>query len=114
MRERLADIRHPDLSEYTQLVGAGLDRARDMLMQLNKGGDAFAQAHARRFVDLLAHCAQAALMLSEAQWELDQKLPTSKPDIIAHFVNKRLHPAYDPLADEGYLSRIENLMMAVQ
>ena len=57
--------------------------------------------------------AQAALLLHEAQWELDHGLMTAKPDIADYFINKHLRPAYDPLDDDQYLKRLARLMAVV-
>lgn len=110
----LDQVSHARLSDYAQLVRAGLDDAREMLMRLAAGGEEYAQAHARRFTDALAHIGQAALLLAEAQWELDSGLSTYKPDVIAHFVNQHLNPDYDPLDDADYLPRLKRLMAASQ
>lgn len=113
MREKLSQVRDPDLAGSVQVVSEALDQVRGWLMRLNQGGEQYAQAHIRRFVDHLGYVAQAALMLSEAQWELDNNLPTHKPDIITHFINRHLLPGYSPLDDDTYLERIERLMMAI-
>jgi hypothetical protein len=84
-----------------------------MLGQLSEGGDLYAQAHARRLTDLLAHVGQAALMLVEAQAELDQHDQTIKRDAITHFVNRHLRPDYNPLDDVDYLPRLRHLMTGV-
>jgi alkylation response protein AidB-like acyl-CoA dehydrogenase len=105
-------IQHPRLGYYAILTAEALEEARQMLMRLAGGGEEYAQAHARRLTDSLAHVGQAALLLSEAQWELDSGLSTAKTDIIAHFVNRYLNPAYDPLDDEDYLPRLKRLMAA--
>ncbi|MBZ0289144.1 MAG: hypothetical protein K8I30_16105, partial [Anaerolineae bacterium] len=110
MTAALDQVSHPTLTDYAQLTRAALDDARHMLIRLAGGGEEYAQAHARRFTDALAHVGQAALLLVEAQWELDSGLSTYKPDVIAHFVNIYLHPGYDPLDDADYLPRLKRLM----
>jgi hypothetical protein len=84
-----------------------------MLAKMQGGGDEFAQAHARRLSDVIAQVAQAALLLDEAQWELEQDLPSFKADVIAYFVNKHLNGNYDPMDDDDYLVRIEYLLTAL-
>ena len=64
-------------------------------------------------VDLAAYIAQATLLLLEAQWELDNALPTSKPDVAAYFINQHLTPDYDPMLDDDYTKRLERLMTAL-
>lgn len=81
-----------------------------MAERLQSSSEQIAQAHARRLIDRIGLVAQATLMISEAVWEREKGLPTHKPDMIAHFVNRHLRPGYDPLDDEGYLPRLERLM----
>jgi hypothetical protein len=113
MRRQLSRVTHPALADHAEVAGQALGRTLAMLGRLQHGGEPFAQAHARRFTDALGQVAQAILLLSEAQWELDQGLATAKPDLIAHFVNRRLRPGYDPLEDAGYLPRLERLVVAI-
>lgn len=94
-------------------VGKALRECGRLLERLAANGERYAEAHSRRMADLFGYTAQAALLLAEAQWELDQGLPTLKPDIITHFVNRHLRPGYNPLDDETYLPRIERLIAAV-
>jgi acyl-CoA dehydrogenase len=112
MQTQLDSVTRPELIDYTQFVRDGLDKTQSLLNRIAVGGEEFAQAHGRRLTDSLAHVGQATLLLSEAQWELDSNLPTSKPDIIAHFINQHLHPGYDPLEDAGYIPRLGRLMSA--
>ena len=113
MREKLNAVHHPELTRYTELTGAALERIPAMLAKMQGGGDEFAQAHARRLSDVIAQVAQAALLLDEAQWELEQDLPSFKADVIAYFVNKHLNGNYDPMDDDDYLVRIEYLLTAL-
>jgi alkylation response protein AidB-like acyl-CoA dehydrogenase len=110
MRHHLDNVTRPELAAYVQIVRTGLDMALLLLRKMAGGGEEFAQAHARRLTDSLAYIGQSTLLLAEAQWELDNDLPTSKPDIIAHFVNHHLNPGYDPLDDGEYLPRLKRLM----
>jgi acyl-CoA dehydrogenase len=112
LRDQLDQASCPELADYTQTVREGIDRALALLGRLSSGGEEYAQAHARRLTDALAHAGQAALLLAEAQWELDHNLPTYKPDIIAYFMNQHLRPGYDPLDDADYLPRLKRLMAA--
>lgn len=110
MTSTLDQVSHPTLIDYAQLTREGMDETRQILLRLAGSSEEYAQAHARRLTDSLAHVGQAALLLAEAQWELDSGLATCKPDVIAHFVNRYLHPGYDPLDDETYLPRLKRLM----
>lgn len=111
LREQLATVTDPQLTPYAGLVEAALGAALALLERL-ASDPALAQAHARRLMDALAHAAQGALLLAEAQWEIDHNLPGIKPDAAAYFINRRLRPGYDPLDDGDYLPRLERLMMA--
>jgi alkylation response protein AidB-like acyl-CoA dehydrogenase len=113
MQEQLASATHPDLQDCVAIVQAAIERLWNILGQMAQKGEIFAQAHARRMVDLAAYIAQAALLLAEAQWELDHNLPTFKPDVVRYFVNRHLQPGYDPLGDDDYLERLERLMTAL-
>lgn len=110
MKHKLSQISSSTLAPYAQLTQHAITRAITMLKRMMDGGDRLVQAHARRFVDLLSYIAQATLLLTEAQWEIDQSITSSKADVIAYFVNKHLNPDYDPLDDSEYLRRLEALM----
>jgi hypothetical protein len=114
MRALLAAVTSSELAESVQAISAALDSVRAALLRLNRGGDRYAQAHARRFTDLLMQAAQAALLAAEAQWELARGLRTPKPDVLAHIVVRRLRPdGSSLLEDAGYLPRIERLAAQV-
>ena len=112
MRLQLEKVTEPNLSELVKIVEAALERMGTILVQMQQRGTTYAQAHARRFVDLASYTAQAALLLSEAQWEQENDLGTVKPDVAAYFINQHLLPGYDPMLDEGYTARLERLMTA--
>lgn len=109
----LRSVQDDRLEENASTVEAALQSAQHMLERLEAGGDQYAQAHVRRLMDQFAHVAQAALLLAEAQWELNNGLPSPKLDGAAHFINRHLRPNYSALDDEGYLGRIERIMAAV-
>jgi alkylation response protein AidB-like acyl-CoA dehydrogenase len=105
-------IAHPALRPWAEEVLRASARTQAMLAQLMPHDEAYQQAHARRLADALAHLAQAALLLEEADWEL-RAGPTSKPDVAIYFIQRRLLPAYDPLADADYLPRLQRLATAL-
>jgi len=113
MTDKLNHISNAELLPYAQLTQRAIERALKMLQRMTEGDDNFAQAHARRFVDVLSYIAQGTLLLTEAQWEADNQLTTPKSDIVAYFINKHINPDYDPLDDEQYLNRIERLMATI-
>ncbi|MBV6437311.1 MAG: Crotonobetainyl-CoA dehydrogenase [Anaerolineae bacterium] len=106
MDERLDSVTAPALAQERAVVASAVERGADLLARITALSRTAQQAHARRLADILTDCAQAALLLEEAQWGLDRGLATAKPQIIAHFVNAHLRPGYDPLDDPGYLDRI--------
>lgn len=112
LHTQLDIVNHPALVQSVQTVRRALDSTLALLGRLASGGDTYAQAHARRLTDALAHTGQATLLLAEAQWELDHGLSTTKPDAITHFINRHLRPTYDPLDDNDYLPRLTRLMAA--
>ena len=113
MTRHLGDVKREDLSDSVAIVHAALDRMIKMLAKMHAGGLQYAQTHARRFVDLASYIAQAVLLLSEAQWELDNEVATFKPDVVVYFINQHLKSDYEPMDDEGYNERLERLMMAL-
>ncbi|MDQ7036898.1 MAG: acyl-CoA dehydrogenase family protein [Anaerolineae bacterium] len=110
MQSQLATVSHNDLQNNVEIVQVAIKRLMQILAQMAAKGDRFAQAHARRMVDLAAYIAQATLLLAEAQWELDQNLPTSKPDVTTYFINQHLKTDYEPMLDDDYTQRLERLM----
>jgi acyl-CoA dehydrogenase len=113
LRDQLASITDARLQADKQVIEVGLEDALTLLDRLTSGGEAYAQAHMRRMVDAFAHAAQAVLLLSEAQWELQYSENTLKPDVIVYFVNKRVHAGYDPLNDSEYLDRLKRLAYGI-
>ncbi len=113
MSDKLNSITDSSLIPYVDIVRQSISRAQTMIGRLAENGRLFAQAHARRLVDLLCHITQATLLLTEGQWESDQSINSFKADVIAYFVNKYLTLGYDPLDDEAYLERIEYLMTSI-
>ncbi len=108
---RLQMVQRPQLQPLAAQVNGAIGRAQSMLGRMAAGGERCQQAHARRFMDRLAHIAQAALLVDEAEWEFNHGLSTPKLDIAAHFIQRHLVEGYDPLDDEGYLPRLERLMV---
>lgn len=109
---RLQAVQRPQLQPLAAEVNGAIGRAQSMLGRMSAGGERYQQAHARRFMDMLAHIAQAALLVDEAEWEFAHGLSTPKLDIAAHFIQRHLVEGYDPLNDEEYLPRLERLMAA--
>jgi len=113
IRALLDDIHHERLDVDVWTTQEALTQALSLLGRIaGLTDDRLRQAHARRLADSLAHVAQAALLLAEADWELVRGLPTLKPEAATYFVNRRLRPAYDALDDADYLPRLEKLMTA--
>lgn len=110
MQEQLARVNNGRLLDSAKIVSDAIQRMVGILAKMQENGQDYVQTHARRFVDLASYIAQAALLLSEAQWELDNDLRTFKPDVIDYFVNKHLNKGYDPLDDEQYTERLKHLI----
>lgn len=113
LRFQLAEVTHAALLSNRESAQAALQRIETILQQFATIGSDYVQAHMRRLVDLMARTGQAVLLLIEAQWELDQQLPTRKPDFCTHFINRYLRPDYDPLADADYLPRLDRLIVSL-
>lgn len=110
--EILSAIQQPELSESVRSVQVAIIKTQTLLAKVASGDSPYQQAHARRLADALSHIGQASLLLAEADWELRQGHNTVKPDVAAYYIHKRLVSNYDPMEDEGYLGRLERLMMA--
>lgn len=113
MLAQLETVTDPHLIDLARHVQVGIDRMNKMLSKMFEQGMDYAQAHSRRFVDLASYIAQATLLLAEAQWELENDLPTIKPDVASYFINQHLVPGYDPMADDEYTVRLERLMTSL-
>jgi hypothetical protein len=112
LKDQLDTVTDARLADDLATVRAAMSGVITRLGRVAGGDAMFQQAHARRMVDDFAHVAQAALLLAEAQWELESGLPTLKPDVTRHYINRRLNVGYDPLDDADYLPRLERLMAA--
>jgi hypothetical protein len=113
MHAQLETVTDSRLLDSSKIVSTAINRMMSILGKMQQNGQDYVQAHARRFVDLASYVAQATLLLAEAQWELDNDLPTFKVDVVDYFVNKHLNTTYDPLDDEQYTERLERLMTAL-
>ena len=111
-RAQLDSVSREGLVPDAEIVSGALDRAMALASRLFASDRMTQQAHARRLADLFARAMQAALLLAEAQWELDHDLPTIKPEVVAHFINRHLRLNYDPVEDADYIPRLKKLMMA--
>jgi acyl-CoA dehydrogenase len=112
LSDHLTGVSHPDLQAWKQVVLDALSRIPALLTRIASGDAGYQQAHARRLADALAQVGQAALLLAEAQWELQNGLQTVKPDVVGHYVNRHLRRDYDPMDDETYIRRLNRLMAA--
>jgi acyl-CoA dehydrogenase len=110
--QTLQAVQHPSLSASVESIQTAIHNAQGLLAKVASGDSAYQQAHARRLSDALSHIGQATLLLAEADWELTQGYPTIKPDVTTYYINKWLVKGYDPMEDEGYIGRLERLMMA--
>lgn len=114
LNEKLVSITAPSLTENADHIRLAISRLQNMLQMMMSASDSlYAQAHARRFVDLAARIAQATLLLSEAQWEYDQSLATYKPQVATYFINQHLRQGYDPMQDDTYIGLLAQLITAL-
>src|SRR5690606_12824432 len=97
------------LKNQVDVVQDAIQRVQTMVTKLAASDVKVQQAHIRRMVDDFAYIAQAALMMSEAQWELENGLPTDKVDIVVYFVNRHLRRDYEALDDADFVPRLERL-----
>jgi alkylation response protein AidB-like acyl-CoA dehydrogenase len=107
--DMLTSIDQDMLLEDRDIVQAALGETAQMLEHLATTDDMTMQAHARRLTDRFITTAQAALMLQEAQWEIDNGFDTQKPDLIRHYVNRFIKSGYEPLEDDDFLARLRRL-----
>lgn len=109
----LDGVTAPALQASRGAVADAITRAERLLERITALAPDEQQAHARRLADALIDAGQAALLLAEAQWEIDNGLPTFKPQAAAHFIAAHLILNYDPLDDHEYLPRLTALMGAI-
>lgn len=102
-------VAEPRLAGLQDEIVAGMELARERVERVVGGEPSFHQAHARRVVDELAVLVQAACLLVEADWELSQGLDTDKPEALELFLRRHGRGEYDPMADGGYVARLERL-----
>ncbi len=110
LNKHLDGVNHTDLQEMADILRESVSRIPQLLGRMAAGDSAYQQAHCRRLADELALNAQAVLLLSEAQWELDNGIMTVKPEVITHFVNRHLRRGYDPMDDSTYIQRLQRFM----
>lgn len=109
----LEGVTAPALQTSRSAVEEAVKRAERLLGRIAALGPDGQQAYARRLADALIDTGQAALLLAEAQWEIDNGINTLKPQAAAHFIAAHLIPNYDPLDDNEYLPRLAALMGAI-
>ncbi len=89
--------------EYAQQIS----RALQTVLAADPG---YAQLHIRRVVDRMALVFQATCLLTQADWEIKQGIPTDIPKVLQFFLNRNLQPGYDPGVDENYLHQIREMV----
>jgi acyl-CoA dehydrogenase len=112
MQQQLSSVKDVQLLELVPIVQDAIKRLMQSLVKMQHGGDSYGQAHARRFIHLAAETAQGALLLAEAQWELEREIPSFKADVVTYFIKKHLQAGYEPMDDADFTSRLERLMLA--
>ncbi len=108
---KLQTVTHPDLNMAHAITSQAMYNVTSLLWLIERGDEGYQQVHARRLAESLALTAQSVLLLVEAQYELDQGLPTIKPDAALFFAYRHLNPDYNPVDDGDYLARLQRLMV---
>jgi len=114
MRRILKSIIHPKLQKSKEFTENELDKSLGTIKKLAGEGTQFAEAHARRFVNQVCSVMHCVLLLSEAQFELENNLITEKPDIITYYINRHIKHNYDPMEDKYYLTRLSKCVKSAQ
>jgi alkylation response protein AidB-like acyl-CoA dehydrogenase len=88
----LAATKHPLLRSTGESVARAAGELGDSLGRIAGSTADVARLHARRLANDMATVSQAALLLAEAQWELDTKQSARKALVAAWFVRTHLEP----------------------
>jgi alkylation response protein AidB-like acyl-CoA dehydrogenase len=103
-------VSHPDLGEAQERILDAMEAVRARVEQVLNGVSVFHQTHIRRVIDRLTPLVQATCLLTEADHELRMGLTTDKPLALAFFLDRHLHPDYDPMGDMAYSERLAQLV----
>jgi acyl-CoA dehydrogenase len=93
--EARLSVSAPTLEAARGTVAGALSELREALQFLSRAERDLAQLRARSFTAYLADVAQAALLLEEAQWELENRASARKAVVAELFI--RSHLAHRPL-----------------
>ncbi|WP_232688830.1 acyl-CoA dehydrogenase family protein [Halobacterium zhouii] len=89
VREKLDAVDHPELTAVADEVTSQFRDLQNTLGALAAEDDDYAQYHAKRLADLIFDVVTAALLLEEAQWQLDEADDARKALVAWHFVDTR-------------------------
>ena len=89
VQERLAEVEHPALEEPTASVEERFHELQTAIGTLATEDGDYAQYHAKRLSDLIFDVVTATLLLSEAQWQLDEEGDGRKALVARRFVETR-------------------------
>jgi len=87
--ERLDRIDHPALDGIAETTGERFRELQSALGTLATEGDDYAQYHAKRLADLIFDVVAAAVLLGEAQWQIDEAGDGRKALVARWFVESR-------------------------
>ncbi|MDQ7064279.1 MAG: acyl-CoA dehydrogenase family protein [candidate division KSB1 bacterium] len=102
-------VNAPALAPIKASLSEMIHNAADRFSQLLDAKEEQAQLFIRREIDAMAHLFQASVLLSFADWEIQQKLTTDTAMILQFFVHRYLESQYDPGADPEYISQLKGL-----
>ncbi|WP_178917040.1 acyl-CoA dehydrogenase family protein [Natronomonas gomsonensis] len=89
VQEKLGSVEHPLLEELADEVEAEfLDLQNALATMATEDGD-YAQYHAKRLADFIFDVVSAALLLEEAQWQIDEEDNGRKALVAQRFVETR-------------------------
>ena len=89
VQEKLDGVAHPLLEDLAEDVGARFRELQDALGTLATEDGDYAQYHAKRLSDLIFDVVTAALLLEEAQWQIDEADNGRKAMVAERFVGTR-------------------------
>lgn len=89
VQEKLDAVEHPVLVELAETVESEFRDLQTALGTLAMEDEEYAQYHAKRLADLIFDVATAALLVEEAQWQIDEEENGRKALVAQRFVQTR-------------------------
>lgn len=111
LRDQLADIEAKSVTSLIDVVIRHIMFWANHFDFLKKADEMTQNAYARRWVDDMAWITSMALLMLQANRELQEYGIQPKLDVLVHYWNRH-HPAYDAFADEDYVARLGRMARA--